>query len=64
METLTLETDDNGCCRLWIKLPPTATTEEIAYIERLVPRLKSGLLELLDPDTGEVLFSCRTMTMH
>jgi len=32
--------------------------EDIAYIE-LVPRVESGLLELRDPGTGEVVFSCR-----
>jgi hypothetical protein len=35
-----------------------------AYIQSLVTRVESGLLELLDPDTGEVLFSCRSVLVH
>ena len=29
------------------------------YIETLAPRFEAGLLELCDPDPGEVVFSCR-----
>jgi hypothetical protein len=58
MEVL-LEIDDAGCGRLEFELPPDATGEDIAYIESLVPRVESGLLELLDPDTNDVVFSCR-----
>jgi hypothetical protein len=28
-------------------------------LESLVPRLDAGLLELFDPATGELVFSCR-----
>jgi hypothetical protein len=54
-----LEIDDNGCGQLLFELPADATTEEVAYIESLVPRIETGLLELQDPGTGEVVFSCR-----
>jgi hypothetical protein len=59
MEVITLEIDDDGCGRLQFELPVDATDEEVAYIESLVPRIESGLLELRDPGTGEVVFSCR-----
>lgn len=29
------------------------------YIETLAPPLEAGLLELCDPDPGEVVFSCQ-----
>ena len=32
--------------------------DEIEYIRSLVPSLQSGTLELLDPNTGEVMFTC------
>ena len=59
MEVITLEIDDDGCGRLQFELPADATAEEVAYIESLVPRIDTGLLELQDPGTGEVVFSCR-----
>ena len=59
MKSIVLAIDDEGCGLLEFELPTDATDDEIAYIESLVPRLKAGLLELLDPDTGEVVFSCR-----
>jgi hypothetical protein len=59
MEVITLEIDDDGCGRLEFELPADATDQEIAYIESLVPRLESGLLDLLDPETDEIVFSCR-----
>jgi hypothetical protein len=40
------------------------TDAEIAYINSLVPGAESGLLELLDPDTGEVVFSCTPVLVH
>jgi hypothetical protein len=58
MEVL-LEIDDEGCGRLEFELPADATDEDIAYIESLVPRLESGLFDLLDPHTDEIVFSCR-----
>jgi hypothetical protein len=58
MEFITPEIDD-GCGRLQFELPADATAEEVAYIESLVPRIETGLLELRDPGTGEVIFSCR-----
>ena len=59
MEVITLEIDDDGCGRLEFELPDDATDEEVAYIESLVPRIQTGVLELRDPVTGEVVFSCR-----
>ena len=59
MEVVTLEIDDDGCGRLRFELPADAPAEEVAYIESLVPRIGTGLLELRDPGTGEVVFSCR-----
>ena len=59
MEVITLEIDADGCGRLQFELPDDATAEEVAYIESLVPRIDHGLLELRDPGTGEVVFSCR-----
>jgi len=41
------------------EVPADATDDEIAYLESLVPRLDAGLLELFDPATGELVFSCR-----
>jgi len=59
MDVITLEIDDDGCGRLQFELPADASDEEVAYIESLVPRIESGLLELRDPSTGEVVFSCQ-----
>ena len=59
MEVVTLEIDDDGCGRLQFELPADATDEEVAYIESLVPRIETGLLELRDPGTGELVFGCR-----
>jgi hypothetical protein len=55
---LILEIDDDGCGQLRFELPADATEEEVAYIESLVPQIETGLLELRDPGTGEVVFSC------
>ena len=46
---LTLEIDDDGCGRLQFELPADATDEDVAYIESLVPRIETGLIELEDP---------------
>ena len=60
MEVVTLEIDDDGCGPgAESELPADAPAEEVAYIESLVPRIGTGLLELRDPGTGEVVFSCR-----
>ena len=61
---ITLEVDDEGCGRLQFELPLDITDAEIAYIKSLVPRAESGLLELLDPDTGEVVFNCTPVLVH
>jgi hypothetical protein len=61
---ITLEVDDDGCGRLHFELPLDVTDEEVAFIKRLVPRAESGLLELLDPDTGEVVFCCTPVLVH
>ena len=49
----------DGCGRLQVEHPTAATDEEVAYIESLVPRIETGLLELRDAGTGEVVFSCQ-----
>jgi hypothetical protein len=61
---ITLEVEEEGCGRLQFELPLDITDVEIAYIKSLVPRAESGLLELLDPDTGEVVFSCTPVLVH
>ena len=48
-----------GVGDLELELPADATAEEVAYIESLVPRIETGLLELWDPRTDEVVFSCQ-----
>jgi hypothetical protein len=60
MEVITLEIDDDGRGRLQFELPADATAEEVAYIESLVPRIETGLLELRDPGTGEVVEGRKT----
>ena len=47
------------CGRSRVCFPSDATDDEITYIESLVPRLEAGLLEVCDPDPGEVVFSCQ-----
>ena len=59
MKRIVLDVDDDGCGVLEFELPSDATDDEIAYLESLVPPLEAGLLELCDPDTGEVVFNCR-----
>ena len=61
---ITLEIEEESCGRLQFDLPSDITDEEIAYIKSRVPRAESGLLELLDPDTGEVVFSCTPVLVH
>ena len=59
-----LEIDEKGRAHLRFELPPDTTDEEIAYIQALVPQAQPGLLELLDPDTGEVVFRLRPLVVH
>ena len=59
MEVITMEIHDDGCGRLQFELSGDTSDEEIAYIESLVPRIETGALELRDPVTGAVVFSCR-----
>ena len=61
---ITLEVDDEGCGRLQFELPSDVTDEEIAYLKSLVPRAGPGFLDLLDPDTGTVVFNCTPMLLH
>ena len=63
-EFITVEIDDNGCGRLKFELPLDVTEAEIEYIQSLVPRAESGTLELLDPNTGEVVFVCTPVLVH
>ena len=59
MKSFVLEIGDDGCGLLEFDVPADATDDEPAYLESLVPRLDPGLLELFDPATGELVFSCR-----
>ena len=59
-----LEIDEEGRAQLRFDLPPDTTDEEVAYIRTLVPQAQPGLLELLDPDTGEVVFRLRPLLLH
>jgi hypothetical protein len=63
MDVVTVEINDHRCGRLQFELPADAPDEEIAYMESLVPRLESGWLQLRDPDTDEVVISCRLWLM-
>jgi hypothetical protein len=55
---ITLEIDYDGRGSLQFELPSDATDDEIAYFKTLVPRVEHGLLEMVDPETREVIFSC------
>ncbi len=57
-EFIAFEIDGYGCGQLKSELPLDLTAAEIEYIKSLVPRAESGMLELLDPNTGEVVFTC------
>lgn len=59
MKSIVLDGYDDGCGLLEFEFQSDATDDEIAHIESLVPRLEAGVLELCDPDTGEVVFDCR-----
>ena len=61
---ITLDIEYNGRGRLQFVLPADATDDEIAYFKTLVPRVEQGLLEMVDPDTWAVVFSCRPTLMH
>ena len=63
-EFITVEIDADGCGRLKFDLPLDVTEAEIEYIRSLVPRAESGTLELLDPNTGEVVFACTPLLVH
>jgi hypothetical protein len=64
MELLTIEIDADGYGRFRFELPSNATVEEIAYIQSLELRMESGMLELIDPTTDDVVFSCRPYLVH
>jgi hypothetical protein len=61
---ITLEIEYNGRGRLQFELPADATDDEIAYFKTLVPRVEHGLLEMVDPETCEVVFSCRPQLLN
>ena len=61
---VTLEIDYDGCGRLQFELPPDTTDEEIQYIKTLVARADMGSIDLLDPDTLDVVFSLRPVMVH
>jgi hypothetical protein len=63
-EFIALEIDDDRCGRLQFELPLDVTDAEIEYIRSLVPSLQSGTLGLLDPNTGEVVFTCTPVLVH
>ena len=46
------------------ELPLNVTEAEIEYIQSLVVRAESGMLELLDPNTGDVVFTCTPVLVH
>ena len=57
-EFIAFEIDENGCGQLKSDLPLDLTEAEIKYIKSLLPRAEAGMLQLLDPNTGEVVFTC------
>ena len=57
-EFVAFEIDENGCGHLKSELPLDLTEAEIKYIKSLLPRAEAGVLQLLDPNTGEVVFAC------
>ena len=63
-EFIAFEIDDDRCGRLQFELPLDVTDAEIEYIRSLVPSVQSGTLELLDPKTGEVMFTCTPVLVH
>ena len=63
-EFIALEIDGDRCGRLQFELPLDVTDAEIEYIRSLVPSLQSGTLELRDPNTGEVMFTCTPVLVH
>jgi hypothetical protein len=61
---ITLEIDYKGRGCLEFELPADATEDEIAYFRTLVPRVEHGLLEMVDPETCEVVFSFRPKVVN
>ena len=57
-EFIAFEIDANGYGQLKSELPSDLTAAEIAYIKSLLPRAQAGTLQLLDPNTGEVVATC------
>ena len=57
-EFVAFEIDENGCGQLKSELPLDLTEAEVGYIKSLLPRAEAGMLQLLDPNTGEVVFAC------
>jgi hypothetical protein len=60
-QIVTLRVDDE---HLEFNLPPGATAEEIGYLKTLLPRVAPGIVELLDPDTHEVVLTFYKPTLH
>jgi hypothetical protein len=61
---VTLEIDDEGCGQLRFELPPDTPEHEIEYFKTLVPREELGSIELLDPETHEVVYFLRPLLLH
>lgn len=61
---VTLETDDEGCRQLSFELPADTPEEQVAYFETLLVHEELGLIELLDPDTHEVVYLLRPAILH
>jgi hypothetical protein len=61
---VTLEIDFEGRSLLELELPPDMPAEEIRYIKTLVARAEIGSIDLLDPDTLEVVLSFRPVVLH
>jgi len=57
-EFIAFEIDENGRGQLKSELPLDLTEADIEYIKILLPRAEAGMLQLLDPNTGEVVFVC------
>lgn len=61
---VTLETDDEGRGQLSFELPADTPAEQIAYFKTLLVREELGSIELVDPDTHEVVYFLRPVLLH
>jgi hypothetical protein len=61
---VTLETDDEGCRQLSFELPADTPPDQVAYFRTLLVREELGSIELVDPDTHEVVYFLRPALLH